>query len=582
MPRIGPKLVQANQRNLDEQGFQAEQYATKLSYGDAQLVTANTNLLMLRDSKKKIGRNSASYIDIQKAIGGLQRAMTATIPASRAEEAFESHKALYQTVVDTCEAYVTSHTTRKRYTRAGEERLQMVRNLLQSATMEQEMYLSNIRDYANYGQGEEQERGLTLIQILAGVSPLTKALPPDLLNGKTVEEILGTDAGSAQSRDQNVLETLKQDETMDGTTRLKVGLLLDSFDRAANRNRDVIAGQLARRIRELLGGEESASAEMVIDYMQNRLQEIGVSEQEWLEKNKGEHTAKMTVSDYRTVEEGVERLEDAVALESYTQFGTLSKREAKAEDAKNPFNYGLEHEHLYGSVKATGEKSDGATSSLGDYGYIQGGGGYGAVNPYLKALNDESSDAYKESKTDKETTVTNEDFAMLRGIGLLDKATKMNRMPSSTRLFRMVNTSFLADTLGIPDGTVPDVDSTGSMEDFAKGAEAINTKAGNIVRSTGFLSAGYAVDSMFATRPIMLTMMCDAGLPVMFTDNHMESEIVFGRNLQMMVLGARTHGRDQGKFLGSMAPKDFEAADKFQELATFSGIEIMIKVLGYG
>ena len=137
-------------------------------------------------------------------------------------------------------------------------------------------------------------------------------------------------------------------------------------------------------------------------------------------------------------------------------------------------------------------------------------------------------------------------------------------------------------TIGIKPNR-PETGALGIAVDFQKGITPeqlaqINTMSGKIITDAGYMSVGYQIDSQFADSPVMLTLLCDEGTPVMVTDNFAESELVFPRNTSYMILGVIPHNdQDSHKLvIGSNIQPQNKDAPQFN--VSFNGVEIICKV----
>ena len=147
------------------------------------------------------------------------------------------------------------------------------------------------------------------------------------------------------------------------------------------------------------------------------------------------------------------------------------------------------------------------------------------------------------------------------------------RLPGKARLHRMLNVSYLSNTLGIP---------TEGGEELPRGAvRRINMQAGKIVMESGFMRTSFAADKTRADLPILLTLLCDEGTPVLPTGNMAQGEMLLGRGTSYMILGAVRHGAENALQLptthGRFANQQTEGKEGS---GAFQGIEIIAKVAG--
>ena len=147
------------------------------------------------------------------------------------------------------------------------------------------------------------------------------------------------------------------------------------------------------------------------------------------------------------------------------------------------------------------------------------------------------------------------------------------RLPGKARLHRMLNVSYLSNTLGIP---------TEGGEALPRGAvRRINMQVGKIVMESGFMRTSFAADKTRADLPILLTLLCDEGTPVLPTGNMAQGEMLLGRGTSYMILGAVQHGAENALQLptthGRFANQQTEGKEGS---GAFQGIEIIAKVAG--
>ena len=147
------------------------------------------------------------------------------------------------------------------------------------------------------------------------------------------------------------------------------------------------------------------------------------------------------------------------------------------------------------------------------------------------------------------------------------------RLPGKARLHRMLNVSYLNNTLGIP---------TEGGEELPRGAvRRINMQAGKIVMESGFMRTSFAADKTRADLPILLTLLCDEGTPVLPTGNMAQGEMLLGRGTSYMILSAVRHGAENALQLptthGRFANQQTEGKEGS---GAFQGIEIIAKVAG--
>ncbi len=279
--------------------------------------------------------------------------------------------------------------------------------------------------------------------------------------------------------------------------------------------------------------------------------------------------------------------------DEYSDYKIMSNQDAMKLASENPanddnsaaFKIIYQHYEVYDeNRKAMVDiKNDNATTA-----YVSSANSM-AINQYLRARdkNDEEEIQFTyESKKEVAHESVSGDINKWRSsleetIAEMDKATKANKLPENTRLFRFVGGNFLEYALGMEalDDLEPfeNYSAPGSADELVK---KINENAGKVVRDVGFMSTGYKADKAFMASPICLTILADKGTKCFVTKNIDESEIVLGRNAHYMIVGAKAHGEK-----GLLMPKSgFEqmynsGEEEDKPSVEFHGLEIIVKLL---
>lgn len=151
---------------------------------------------------------------------------------------------------------------------------------------------------------------------------------------------------------------------------------------------------------------------------------------------------------------------------------------------------------------------------------------------------------------------------------LIEQVSDQTRLPDKTRLHRITEATYLTSVLGIElgrGGTLP----KGVMR-------KINGQAGRIVQENGFLRTMYAAAPTNARQPVMLTLLCDEGTPVLSAGN---GEMLLGQGTSYMILGAVAHGRSSTRKLPTVQRAvSANSTEEPPRSAAFQGIEIFVKV----
>ena len=210
---------------------------------------------------------------------------------------------------------------------------------------------------------------------------------------------------------------------------------------------------------------------------------------------------------------------------------------------QNRYNQGEGYTKLYGLAGDRGY----------NHGYIQTSNSFD-INNYLRSqkFGDVSYESHE-------------------SIAMLNEATKLNRLSHKARFYRLLGAPYLQYALGL--------ENLADANGFAKGTvQAVNAMAGKVITDAGFMCVGHQVDMMFATAPVMLTLLCDEGMPLMATANFGEGEFIFPRNTSYMIIGARKH---EGGNKATPNERTFIgiSPNGTRDKGVFRGLEIICKVL---
>lgn len=158
----------------------------------------------------------------------------------------------------------------------------------------------------------------------------------------------------------------------------------------------------------------------------------------------------------------------------------------------------------------------------------------------------------------------------------MDFATRDNVLRQDAKLYRMVDGDILNWGFGLDPDALKQMGKSGIVD-------ALNMQAGTEFREPGYMSTGWSVDELFADRPVMLTVLADAGQRCYVTKNFREGEIVFGKNTRYVFMGAINHETDKKQLKKTRrdTPDDAKSATEMESKddVTFSGIELIVKLV---
>ena len=499
------------------------------------------------DELKKFGRDSQSYKLILSRLTILENFMDEVVTSEMETFARAGLMDTYASLLQACDEYLQSHGGR-RFTKVGKARVQMVQELRQKADDEAQLVDERLSSLSSFGEG------ISLRQMLAGMRPLEN------ITAQESDFSLPEQAITAQSDtilDESILEiqqlreTLKKDHSVDGNKSAILDILLEQVLRSYQRGEGTLCADLLDRVVAVCDGAEADSPLQLLSETCGHFKaEKGLASS--TDDAKYSHGTKDSNSPYQG---------DELSDNAFPEYRHLNPDVARYLAKNTEFNKGKLGEHLYGATE------DGTMSEFGGaHGYIQTNNSFN-INTYLRELS-------SRSKLEGDSKKTHQDFASLRTIALLDQASQSTHLPEKTRLHRMLSSLYLTYNFGIEanGGTVPD----GAIK-------AINQQAGKIITDDNFMCTGFNVDSMFASHPVMLTLLCDEGTPVFSTRNLAEGEIILGRGTQYMILGAIAHTEANPLNIPLSHLQISEQYVEGKEVSgDYKGVEIFAKVLSSG
>lgn len=531
-----------SEQTEEQQGNAREHVELLTSTSDSG--SLQSNYLGQLTGTSRIGGNSEGFEEILRTLRVIENFMDQVVGNVDVERYRTYLTEAYAALLFQCDNYLQSHSG-YRYTITGKRRVRMVRELRAKAENEGHLVSMRLNDIGDFGDG------ISLRQLLAGMRPLETAQAQVQASDFSLPETELTGDGAASL--QALRGTLRADETIDANLRATLDILLEQVSRFSLRTQDEdkkLTADLLDRVAVLCGeaGENETLrqlAEACAAFKAAR----------GLESSSDDDEHMVLLPDVHE-DTPYDAANDAgMAYSEYQHMDPAMVRETAARSA---YNQDYETSHVYGTT-AGGRK----------HGYIMTSNS-GNINGYLRQMHKNRNNPEALSQEGKKTHA---DFGSLRTIGTLDSATKETPLPQKTRLYRMLTMSYLRYTFGIDIDNDTDV-HTGVVS-------GINKQAGKIVTDTNFMCTGFAVDGFkqFHNYPIMLTLLCDEGTPVFFTNNLAEGEILLGRGTSYMILGTVMH--DENGLNVPMSHGDIgdQMAEGKEHSMTFSGLEIFAKVL---
>lgn len=496
----------------------------------------------LRATQKKYGKNSARFNAVLYGILQIENMRNERVSEEH-PEAYENLIVAYADLCTACKEYIDH--SKYRFTAVGKQREEIVKEIYANA--EKEVLMVQMR-YFEMGSRFKGE-GITLRQLFAGET-LPQLIQDDAANFSLNESEMAPAAKAERYRLNMSAAAFKnrvaQEARVDARDSSVIAILLEYYQRILSRmdtdpaSEDLVP-DILNRIRSLCTGNEKSNvlAELSaeVDWV---LHTTGVTGKESSEGSigqsfvsVGEYAAGVDISD----------VEAEANADQFSDYPVITNNEAKSMAEKNPYNQGEGYKTLYG---LSGDKGY-------NHGYIQTGNSFD-INRYLR-----------------EQEFTGVSYESHATIGMLNEAANMNRLSHKARFYRLLGASYLQYALGL--------ENLADANGFAKGTvQAINAMAGKVVTDAGFMCVGHQVDLMFGSNPVMLTLLCDEGMPLMATANFGEGEFIFPRNTSYMIIGARKYEEgnkatpNERTFIG-ISPNG--TRDK----GVFHGLEIICKVL---
>ena len=234
--------------------------------------------------------------------------------------------------------------------------------------------------------------------------------------------------------------------------------------------------------------------------------------------------------------------------DTYSDYSYMSDEEYEEMSDANQYNFGEYKSKLYG------KNSDGTVNPDGKkYGYILSDNSF-KINNYIRAGRKTDDQDPQWSQKADET------------IDTLSAAAKVNVITKKTRLIRLLTGDYLKYVFGLNKEI--------GLDDAAS---AINKSTGKIITDQGFMCVGYKADYIFASYPIMLTLLCDPGTNCFATKNKKESELILDINTSYMILGAVSR-YEKKKEVRLSSDKPEEENGEIRR-GYHGGLEIIAKVL---
>ena len=496
-----------------------------------------TNFHRLR-ATRKLGRNSARFTAVLNGIRQIDALMEERVSQEH-PEVYENLIVAYADLCAACKEYIDF--SKYRFTISGRQRAEIVKEVY--ATAEKEVLMIQMR-YFDLGSQFKGE-GITIRQLLAGET-LPQLIQNDAANF-SLNESEATPAANAERYRLNISAAdfknrIAREARVDARDSSVLAILLEYYQRILSRmdtdpSSENLVPDILQRIRSLCEGNESSNVLTELSREAGRvLEQTGATSRESSEWRSGQSFT--DVQEYGE-DADLSAVEAAVNADQFSDYPVITNSEAKRMAEENPYNQGKGYETLYGLAGNKGYQ----------YGYIQTSNS-SKINEYLRSQ--------KFRGVDYESHAT---------IGMLNEATKVNRLSHKARFYRLLGAPYLEYALGLRNPT--------EETNYGKGVvQEINAMAGKVITDAGFMCVGHQVDLQFGSMPVMLTLLCDEGMPLMATTNFREGEFIFPRNTSYMIIGARKRETgDQPNTIIGVAPNSTKVAGYYR------GLEIICKVL---
>lgn len=496
----------------------------------------------LRATHKRHGQNSARFNAVLEGIQQIERLREERVSQEH-PEAYENLMVAYADLCTACKEYIDS--SRFRFTSVGRQRAEIVKEVYANAEKEVLMIQMRYFEMGSQFKGE----GITLRQLFAGET-LPQLIQNDAANFSLNESEAGPAAKAERYRLNMSAAAFKnrvaQEARVDARDSSVIAILLEYYQRILSRmdtdpaSEDLVP-DILNRIRSLCAGNEKSNVLAELSGEVGRvLEQTGVTSGESSEGSVGQSF--VSVGEYA---EGVDisAVEAEANADQFSDYPVITNSEAKSMAEQNRYNQGEGYTKLYGLAGDRGY----------NHGYIQTSNSFD-INNYLRSqkFGDVSYESHE-------------------SIGMLNEATKLNRLSHKARFYRLLGAPYLQYALGL--------ENLADANGFAKGTvQAVNAMAGKVITDAGFMCVGHQVDMMFATAPVMLTLLCDEGMPLMATANFGEGEFIFPRNTSYMIIGARKH---EGGNKATPNERTFIgiSPNGTRDKGVFRGLEIICKVL---
>lgn len=512
-------------------------------FGKENGVSGNvSNYQRLQATHKRFGANSARFSAVLEGIQKVEELREERVSQEH-PEAYGSLMVAYADLCTACKEYIDS--SRFRFSSVGKERAGIVKEVYANAEKEVLMIQMRYFEMGSQFKGE----GITLRQMFAGET-LPQLIRDDAANFSLNESEAGPAAIAERYRlnmsAADFKRRIAREARVDARDSSVIAILLEYYQRILSRmdtdpaSEDLVP-DILNRIRSLCVGNEKSNvlAELAGD-AGRVMEQTGVKSGESSGGSVGQNF--VSVREY-TKDADIAAVEAEANADQFSDYPVITNSEAKRMAGENQYNQGEAALTLYGLTGARGA----------DHGYIQTANSFN-INSYLREQNFQSV-SYESHAT----------------IGMLNEATKTNRLSHKARFYRLLGAPYLQYALGLENF----VEANG----FAKGTvQAINAMAGKVITDAGFMCVGHQMDLMFSTSPVVLTLLCDEGMPLMATSNFGEGEFIFPRNTSYMILGARKHEGDDRATSGERTVIGI-APDGTREKGVFHGLEIICKVL---
>ena len=519
--------------SLEDAGRIAKDYEASVFSVNNAVGGTSINKQRLASTKKRFGSNSGFYTAVISAIDEVEQLMNEKI-SSEHPEVYENLIAAYSSLCGACQAYI--NRSEKKYTDVGKKRLTIVKDIYTDA--EKEILMLQMKYFDREGKFEGE--GATFRQLLSGEGmaqriqndPTLFSLDemkaaPDEIGQKYA---LGITVGELKSR-------LKGDKSVAPGDQSIIVILLEYYERQLSKlsqdpDGEDILPDILTRIKALSAGKDSGVLAELNQRIDGVMQTNGMQRQ----VSKAANLGGFVPSDKDLAGESLERMEREISDDIFSDYKVMTTGEVKNMAEQNAYNKGEHYERLYADGSERGQFS----------GYI--------ATPNSNLIN----------QYQREQEFDSVNYNSHATIGEMDEATKQNRLPRKTRFYRLVSANYLDTALGLSQAN--------GLGYKAGTVQAINDIAGKVVTDAGFMCVGYQLDTFFGSNPVMLTLLCDQGMPVMATTNYNEAEFVFPRNTSYMILGARKKDKGSRNVIGSVG-------EELKLEGEFTGIEIICKVL---